>query len=128
GSIPVSRSFPSITWEHPYKSLPQFCRVKLNSLMPSPPLRPARTCLLDMLDIRSQVAERGESRIGPQCDSGVARIDGSDETGCSAFGPRNRSGSLRYGGRPGSSTANAARYARPGPPPRFGLNFNYGRS
>jgi hypothetical protein len=34
GSIPVSRSFLSITWEHPYKSLPQFCRV--NSRKPFP--------------------------------------------------------------------------------------------
>src|SRR5262250_954831 len=39
---------------------------------------------------------------------------------------RTKKGSLRYGGRPGSSTANAARFARPGPPPRFGLDFNYG--
>jgi hypothetical protein len=38
---------------------------------------------------------------------------------------RTKKGSLRYGGRPGSSTANAARFARPGPPPRFGLGFNY---
>jgi len=34
GSIPVSRSFLSITWEYPYKSLPQFCRV--NSQKPFP--------------------------------------------------------------------------------------------